>query len=33
MNVYLFRIKRMESVDWIKECIYNGLDAWMIKHE
>ena len=28
--MYIFRIERMGSDEWIKECIQNGLDAWMI---
>ena len=28
--MYIFRIERMGSDEGIKECIQNGLDAWMI---
>ena len=28
--MYIFRIECMGSDEWIKECIQNGLDAWMI---
>ena len=28
--MYIFRIERMGNDEWIKECLQNGLDAWMI---